>query len=186
MLGYTQTALSPPVTLRWTGVRAWSFQAALVSAAVLLPALAHWLNWPIYWLLPMHWPVVVAGLVYGASAGALVGLAAPWVSFALSGMPAGPSLGVMTLELCAYGFLSGLLRSRLRWTAFTCVAVALLAGRVLAVGSHLMMGAVFGTLAVTFGKGLAAGLAQVALLPLLAEWWVKREQARTGDAESTV
>ena len=61
-------------------LRALLFQALLIVAAVVLPAVAHLSGAPVRILLPMHWPVLLAGLVYGWRGGGAVGLADPSAS----------------------------------------------------------------------------------------------------------
>ncbi len=61
--------------------------------------------------LPMHLPIILAGLLAGPWAGAAAGLLGPAVSSLLSGMPSAVMLPFMMIELCAYGLISGLLRS---------------------------------------------------------------------------
>lgn len=62
-------------------------------------------------LLPMHLPIIFAGLVAGPSVGAVSGFFAPLISFALTGMPKSALLPFMMIELCAYGLSAGLLRN---------------------------------------------------------------------------
>jgi hypothetical protein len=171
------------LTLPWLGVRPLTFLLGLIGAAVLLPAIAHVLQLPVRWLLPMHWPVILAGLVYGWRAGVVAGLLSPLVSFALSGMPPQPFLPTMTAELAAYGLLAGVLRSSVRMNAFASVALALVAGRLVAIGASLVLGAALPALLPTYGPGVPAALAQVVLLPLLAAWWVRSERAARGNRE---
>lgn len=61
--------------------------------------------------LPMHLPIILAGLLAGPWAGAAAGLLGPLVSSLLSGMPGTVMLPFMMIELCAYGLISGLLRT---------------------------------------------------------------------------
>ena len=76
------------LTLPALRARAVSAQVVLLLAAAwVLPALAHWAGVPGRVWLPMHWPVIFAGLCYGWRSGALIGLAAPGASYLLSGMP---------------------------------------------------------------------------------------------------
>lgn len=165
-----------PTTLPAIRTRALVFQLLLVSAAVVLPAVSHWFDFPVRWLLPMHWPVILAGLVYGPVGGSVVGLLSPPVSFALSGMPPVTSLPVMMIELCAYGLVTGLLRGTFRWNTYAGIAIALIVGRILAMGITLLFGAPATAVVFAYAKGLPAGLAQVALLPVVAKWWVDRER----------
>lgn len=61
--------------------------------------------------LPMHFPIILVGLLAGPYAGALSGVLGPLVSFALSGMPGATMLPFMMIELCVYGFTSGLMNT---------------------------------------------------------------------------
>ncbi|HMQ05473.1 MAG TPA: ECF transporter S component [Pyrinomonadaceae bacterium] len=164
----------------WT-IKSITVQAALlVSAAFLLPAAVHSTGLPVRLLLPMHWPVLLVGLCYGWRAGVLVGLAAPGLSFLISGHPLPHILPAMTLELGAYGLLAGLFREKFRLNGFFATALALVGGRM------LFIAFVFATVAVAtpFAEylwaamlpGIPAAIAQIVLLPILAKWWVSREQ----------
>jgi len=167
-------SLAPLSVPAWR-VRSLTFQAALVGAAVLLPYVAHTTGGPVFWLLPMHWPVILAGLVYGPVAGLLVGVLSPVASFTTSGMPPMPTLAIMAVELGLYGLLIGLLRTRLRWNAILAVALALLIGRLVALAIGLGLGRPIFALATVYAQGLLCAVAQVALLPLLSGWWIRRE-----------
>ena len=164
-----------PLSVPAWRARSIGFQVGLICAAVALPHLAHVTGAPVLWLLPMHWPVIVAGLVYGPVAGLVAGVLSPMASFTLSGMPPMPSLAMMTVELGLYGLLTGLLRARLRWNAVLAVAIALLAGRIVAIMMGLAIGRPLPLLASTYAKGLICAVAQVATLPTVARWWVGRQ-----------
>lgn len=175
-----ETLAKPRLTLPVWGARALSIQGLLlVSASFLLPAAAHLAGLPVRVLLPMHWPVILVGLCYGWRSGTIVGLAAPGLSFLLSGMPYPPVLPAMTVELAAYGLLAGFLREHLRWNALWATVLAVAGGRVLFVALALATGATGGALLpylkVAIVPGLATGLAQVVFLPLAAGWLVTRE-----------
>ena len=176
----TGTASLAPLSIPAWRVRSLVFQTVLLGSAVVLPYVAHAAGGPVFWLLPMHWPVILAGLVYGPVAGLLVGVLSPVVSFTTSGMPPMPSLAIMAVELGLYGLLIGLLRSKLRWNAVFAVAVALLVGRLAAMAIGLGLGRPIFALASVYAQGLLCAVAQVALLPLLAGWWIKRETMASG------
>lgn len=171
------------LTLPALRMRAVSAQVALLlGAAFALPALAHWAGVPGRVWLPMHWPVILAGLCYGWRSGALIGLAAPGVSFLLSGMPPAVVLPGMTAELAAYGMLAGLFRGTLRQNLWLSVAAALIGGRLVWLGMAWATGRLAGAwgaaLQAALLPGLPAALAQFALLPLAAGGWVRRERRR--------
>jgi hypothetical protein len=180
-------AANAPTSTTWA-LPAWqprslTAQAVLlITAAWLLPAVAHVAGLPVRTLLPMHWPVVLAGLCYGWRGGALVGAGAPIVSYLLSGMPPPFMLPSMTAELAAYGALAGFAREVLHRGRLESTLAALLGGRVLFVGVMLASGAMAGPLAdyvrSALLPGLPAALAQALLLPPLAGWWVRRELPR--------
>lgn len=61
-------------------------------------------------LLPMHFPVIVAGLVAGPYVGACVGFMSPIISTLLTGMPHSAVLPFMIVELFSYGLTAGILQ----------------------------------------------------------------------------
>jgi len=174
----------PRPTLAFWEIRSLAFQGLLVGLAVALPVAAHLTGAPVRVLLPMHWPVILAGLVYGWRGGALVGLMAPSASFVLSGLPAPTILPAMTAELFCYGFATGLLRERFGWNPFASVAVALVLGRAVFVCVAAIGGVAaanyLGYVKAALLPGVPAALGQILLLPLAGNWWVKRAH-RGGD-----
>lgn len=58
--------------------------------------------------LPMHLPVMIAGILLGPCYGGLIGLIVPLVSSMLTGMPPVPKLYFMLVELVAYGIFTGI------------------------------------------------------------------------------
>ena len=148
----------------------------LFSASIVLPSAAHALGLPVRTFLPMHWPVVLAGLCYGWRSGAIIGLSAPALSYLLSGMPPVLMLPAMTLELGVYGFIAGLSRQILKLGWFSSTLLALLAGRGFFIGYVFATGAVSSSfvnyLQTAMIPGLIGALGQVIALPLIARRWV--------------
>ncbi len=181
-MNHTQTVIAAPAP--WT-LSAWHPRALtlqgllLVAAAWLLPAVAHWSGLPVRTWLPMHWPVILAGLCYGWRSGALVGAAAPLMSYLLSGMPPPFMLPAMTVELTTYGLLAGFVREVLHRGRLEAAVASVIGGRIAFVAVALASGAVATPmpeyLRTALYPGLAAALVQVIALPLLAGWWVRRE-----------
>lgn len=166
-------------TLPALGVTAVSIQFLLLfAAAFVLPAAAHASGLPVRMLLPMHWPVILAGLCYGWRSGAITGLSAPILSFLISGMPLPHILPSMTVELAAYGFLAGFAREYLKLNWFAASAVSLIGGRIVFLAMVLATRAVpepfLEYLRVAMLPGIWAALAQLILLSLGARWWVGR------------
>lgn len=163
------------------GARAVIVQLFLLAAAAfLLPAVAHAAGLPVRWLLPMHWPVIFAGLCYGWRSGAIIGLFAPFLSFLVSGMPLPHILPAMTVELAAYGLLAGVSRETFKLGRIASAAISLGGGRVVFLAFVLIAGSV----TVPFGEymiaamlpGLPAAVAQLLLIPIAARWWVARSE----------
>jgi hypothetical protein len=169
---------SPTVPL--AGSRAMFLEFMLIAAAIVLPTMAHLTGAPVRYLLPMHWPVILAGLVYGWRGGALTGVMAPIVSYSISGHPLPGILPSMTLELCTYGLAAGFLREKNGLNPWLSVALALVAGRIVVIASVTVGNAVVANLAGYFQAsllpGLVAGVAQIVLLPALANWWTSKER----------
>ncbi len=162
--------------------RALTIQFGLVlCAAWLLPAVIHLLGLPVRQLLPMHWPALLAGLVYGWRSGALIGAASPIVSYLIAGMPRPEVLPSMTLELAAYGCIAGFFVEVLGRGRFQAALAAVIGGRLVFLAVMVLTGAITTSLSTylqaAMVPGLVAALAQVVLLPLLASAWVKAESA---------
>lgn len=165
------TITSGRTVVAWGGIRVWGAQTALVAAVVLLPALAHWEGLPVRWLLPMHWPVLFAGVIYGWRGGLLVGALAPASNWLITGYPLPPVLPAMTLELAAYGVVAGWLRERHGWNGFAATGAALVAGRLVFIATVWMTtgySGPFGTyLAAAMAPGLVAGAAQAGVMGMI-------------------
>lgn len=63
---------------------------------------------------PMHFPVLLCGLVCGWSYGGVCGLVGPMLAMLVTGKPVPPRLFYMTAELIAYGALTGLFMKHIR------------------------------------------------------------------------
>ena len=84
---------------------------------------------------PLHFPVLLCGLVCGWPYGILCGLVGPLLSSLISGMPGASQLIYMVPELCAYGLFSGLLlkfihTGRLTADLYLSLVPTLLLGRI--------------------------------------------------------
>lgn len=92
-----------------------TFAALCLALSLLLPQIFHMIGMQqagqIF--LPMHIPVLMAGMVLGWQYGALLGLLAPLISCLLTGMPNASRVVFMMAELMSYGLISGLLYQQL-------------------------------------------------------------------------
>lgn len=85
-------------------------------------------------LSPMHIPVLLCGFVCGPMWGMAVGFVAPFLRYAVFGMPPMPMGIAMAFELCAYGLMTGILYKLLpKKTAsiYITLILSMIAGRII-------------------------------------------------------
>ncbi|WP_018248628.1 ECF transporter S component [Orenia marismortui] len=99
----------------------------LLALGVLIPYMFHLTAIGGKVFLPMHFPVLLAGLLLGPGYGLIIGGLTPILNFIISGMPPMPFLILMFFELATYGFLSGLIYKKLN--LMTSLITAMLGGR---------------------------------------------------------
>lgn len=115
------------------GIRIWVIGAIFIAMGLLLPIIFHAAGAMGSVFLPMHIPVLMAGLLLGPRLGFWVGLLTPSLSSLLTGMPPMfPSLAIMAPELAAYGFFAGLLYRVTKLALVAALVVAMLCGRLVA------------------------------------------------------
>ena len=106
--------------------------ALFIALGVLLPQLFHLIGFggPVF--LPMHIPVLLAGLLVCPIAGLYVGLITPVLSYFLTGMPplSPPILPIMFFELATYGLVAGILYRKLKLNIFVSLIGAMISGRI--------------------------------------------------------
>lgn len=86
-------------------------------------------------LLPMHFPVILCGIICGAKYGFTVGLILPFFRSFIFGMPPFfPNAVWMSAELAAYGFVVGLLYNHFfkkqLWWLYASMIISMISGRV--------------------------------------------------------
>ena len=148
--------------------------ALLIAVGVLLPVIFHQVGIAGKVFLPMHFPVIIGGLLFGPLCGLSVGFFSPVFSFLLTGMPPFPLVLAMVPELMAYGIVSGWLHGRFNITVWIALPLAIVAGRV-ALGLawwamfHILDLPVPAVVFVTTGlvTGLPGIIGQLVLIPLL-------------------
>lgn len=84
--------------------------AMLSAVGVLLPQVFHLLGGTASggMFLPMHLPVLLAGMLYGPMCGACVAVISPTISFLIFSMPPAAKYPFMLIELIFYGIAAGL------------------------------------------------------------------------------
>ncbi|NCD08970.1 MAG: ECF transporter S component [Negativicutes bacterium] len=149
--------------------------ALCVALGVLVPALFHMFGAAGSIFLPMHIPVLLAGLLLGSHSGVLVGALTPILSSLLTAMPPlFPILPIMVFELAVYGFAGGYFYYDCKMSVFKSLLAAMAAGRIAAMaGAFLLMwilGVKLSPLYYVSGAivtGLPGIVLQLLLVPLL-------------------
>ncbi|MCL2198790.1 MAG: ECF transporter S component [Defluviitaleaceae bacterium] len=111
--------------------------AMLIALCVVLPMAFHTIPRAGSILLPMHIPVLLAGLICGWKFGLLAGVAGPLLSSSLTGMPPTAIAPVMMIELGIYGLVAGVVMHFVRthrasFDLYISMISAMIVGRVVA------------------------------------------------------
>lgn len=164
----------------------WIAQSALFLAlALILPAGLHAFGIGGRVFLPMHIPVLLAGMIIGPVSGLVVGLLAPALGHLMTGMPPSYAVPLMSLELPIYGLIAGLAYKRLKLNVYISLLAAMLFGRLMFAGGLLILG-LFMDLPYTATAFFAAGgpmlqglpgiVIQIFLVPVIVAAIKRRRQ----------
>lgn len=154
--------------------RALTATAVLLALGVMLPIAFHAIPLGGRILLPMHIPVLIAGLLLGPAAGLVVGAGSPVLSLLLTGQPPVPYMLPMLFELATYGVVAGLVRPRSKSYPALILAllIAMLAGRAVWVAVVVWLAPVIGITArpaaaafAALGAGWIGMALQLAIVP---------------------
>ena len=105
-------------------------ETALIAIAITLPIVMHLIpGINVFAVLPMHWTIFIAGLLYGWKGGMIAGITAPALSFALTGLPTPFVLPLMTVELSLYGSVTGILSEKTMLNRHLIVLISSITGR---------------------------------------------------------
>ncbi len=151
--------------------------AVFVAVGIILPITFHFVGAMGSIFLPMHIPVLMAGLFLGPLAGLTVGMMTPILSSLLTGMPPLlPALPLMTMELAVYGAVGGYLYRMRHLPLVVALIAAMIAGRVAAlVGVYGFANLLQLKLTpIAYAAGLAAGLPGIAVQLIAVPLLVKR------------
>ena len=123
------------IVMRHTDIKKLVFCASLIAIGYVLPFMTGQIREIGNMLLPMHIPVMLAGLLLGWRCGATVGFVLPLTRSLIFTMPAMyPSAVAMAFELATYGAVAGILAAALRVrprivSIYISLIVSMLAGR---------------------------------------------------------
>ena len=118
--------------------------AMLIALSVVLPMAFHTIPRAGSILLPMHIPVLLAGLICGWKFGLITGAVAPLLSHTLQGMPPTMTIAsLMSIELAVYGLVAGIAIHFIRTKSATIdlyasLIIAMLLGRVVAAFAQIL------------------------------------------------
>ena len=152
------------------------FSGMMIAVGIILPFFTGQIPQVGKMLLPMHFPVFIAGIVCGWREGFLVGLITPILRSALFGMPVMYPMAIsMSIELLTYGLVIGsLLKNKKKniFNVYTSLLISMLAGRI-AYGTFtfLLLGIDFTWSAFLFGtlyNAVPGILLQLLIIPLLS------------------
>jgi riboflavin transporter FmnP len=116
-----------------TGVKKMVTGALFIAFGVILPAGFHFTGLPGWVFLPMHIPVLIAGMFLGGKSGFAVGVLTPFLSSVTTGMPAMmPSMPNAAVELGVYGLTGGYFYKNKNRPLLTSLLTAMLLGRIAA------------------------------------------------------
>jgi riboflavin transporter FmnP len=106
-----------------------SLTGLFIGLGVALPIAFHQVSLAGRMFLPMHIPVLLAGILLGPISGIIVGLVCPTTSFLLTAMPPAYAVPLMTLELSLYGLASGIAIKKLKIPLIPGLILAMIVGR---------------------------------------------------------
>lgn len=152
----------------------------LITGAVLFPQIIHLIG---KWsqsgnllgtiILPMHFTVLISGLILGPIAGGLIGFFSPLISYSLTGMPTSDQLFLMCIELASYGLSSGLI-SHKKISVPVKILIAQIIGRAVKLLTSFLILAILPditfsieSIALTYLRGVPGVIMQICLISCL-------------------
>jgi len=141
-----------PKAIKYTDIHSYVFTFIFVALSAATPWVFHQfhLTGPIF--LPMHFFVLMAGLLFGWRAGLIVGLFTPIISFTTSGMPAVVLLPQIIAEVSVYGLVAGILREKFNLQVIWSLIGAMIGGRLTLLSvlstTYLVKGATYSPLSI--------------------------------------
>ncbi len=148
-----------------TNVKKLTGSAIMLALALVLPFLTMQIPTFGKMLCPMHFPVLLCGMLFGPLWGGAVGFIAPLLRFAIFGMPIIFPTGIaMSAELLTYGLVVGIMVKFLPKKigfAYISLFTAMIAGRIVWALARTFL-TFFGGEAFTFAAFVAGGFVEAA------------------------
>ncbi|MBO5261941.1 MAG: ECF transporter S component [Clostridia bacterium] len=121
--------------MRKINLKRLTLASVLLALGMVLPLLTGQIKEIGDSLLPMHLAIMLCGLICGWKYGAVTGAVLPFLRSIVFGMPKPyPNAVWMSLELCTYGFVIGLLYSlsskKPLWYLYPCLLASMVSGRI--------------------------------------------------------
>ena len=157
-------------------VRTLTTTGLLLAVGLLLPMVFHSLFGAEggKTFLPMHYAVLLGGLLLGPVAGAFLGVTTPVLSTLLTGMPPVAILPPMVVELAVYGLVAGFAHRHWKLTPLWSLLLAMAAGRIALGLAVALLGPSIGLKAepvayvwTSIVSGLPGIAVQIVVIPLL-------------------
>lgn len=150
------------------------FTAFMLSLGMILPRVALRIPEIGRMLLPMHIPVMICGFICGAPYGAILGVILPLLnSFLFTMPPLMPVAVAMSFELCAYGFMSGIVYKKLKGKVgaiYISLILSMIIGRLLCGVASFFLYQIMGmklTLKLFFTQAVISGVPGIILQLLI-------------------
>lgn len=110
-----------------------TYGALLIVLGIVTPMIFHTFNMGGKIFLPMHLPVLIAGLLLDPLYALLVGVLTPVLSSILTSMPPiMPMLPIMVFELGTYGLVGALIKNKAKQSDIVSLICAMISGRIIA------------------------------------------------------
>ncbi len=158
--------------LRFNKTRDYMLEFAFISVGVMIPLFFHFYGLQGQVFLPMHWTVYCAGLIYGSRIGMFTGFTITIINHLVTGMPAAPVLPLITLELSAYGMISGILRKKTSLPNALIVIFSMISGRTVYLAAAILLKGFSQAWPFAVGiwkLGLISSVAQIILIPIIVK-----------------
>lgn len=146
-----------------------AYSGLLIAIGVVLPQVFHIFGQQVgQTFLPMHIPIIIAGLVVGPWYGIGVAIATPIISSLFTTMPPVPMLYFMIFELSAYALAAGILAKKIKLNIYINLLITLVFGRLVYGLTLVVAVAIFGMSfkfanTTAFFMGIVNGLPGIAI-----------------------